>query len=340
MNKKTNSTYKKIKKRVDDFLKRRPHRSFRLTRRRDYARSLNLPGYFAFTAYVWKILWDSRNTFISLALTYVFLTIILVGISSQDTYSTISEALSMTSGSTFNGFWGEIGKSGLLLVSVATGISSSGLSEAQQIYGGLILLMTWLTTIWLLRNILAGNKVKLRDGIYSAGSPIISTFLILMLVIVQLLPIAFALIGYGAAMTSGLLEGGVEAMLFWFVACLLSVLSLYWLTSTIFAMVIVTLPGMYPMQAIKVAGDMVVGRRMRVLFRLLWAILAVVIVWAVIMIPIIMLDSWIKDIWSNVSWLPIVPIALLLMSSITVVWMSGYIYLFYRKVVADESAPA
>ncbi len=336
--KKRNNLFVRIKKRCDDFLSRRPHRSFRLTRRRDYSRSLDLPGYWSFTKYVRNTLWSNRKTFILLALTYVLLTILMVGVGSQDTYSTISDMLKSTGGNIFNGFWGEIGKSGLLLL--ASGFSTENLSESQQIYAGLILLLAWLTTIWLLRNILAGRKVKLRDGLYSAGSPILATLLVLMLFIVQLIPVALALVGYGAASISGLLDNGVEAMMFWTAAGLLTILSLYLITSTIFALVIITLPGMYPMQAIRAAGDLVTGRRMRILLRLFWMLFGVFAAWVVVMIPIVMFDSWIKAIWSSIEWVPIVPMSILLMSSVTIVWASSYIYLFYRKVVADESAPA
>ena len=53
----------KAKKRRSDFLKRRPHRSFRLTRRRDYARSWNLPGYWSFANEVRLLLWSNRWLF-------------------------------------------------------------------------------------------------------------------------------------------------------------------------------------------------------------------------------------------------------------------------------------
>jgi hypothetical protein len=119
----------------------------------------------------------------------------------------------------------------------------------------------------------------------------------------------------------------------------LAVMSLYLITSTFFALIIVTLPGMYPMTAIKTAGDMVVGRRLRILFRLIWMLFCVALLWIVIMIPVIMLDSWVKSTWSTVNWLPVVPIFLLAVSSATVVFVSSYIYLFYRKVVADEADP-
>lgn len=333
-------SFTKFKKRIDSYLKRRPHRSFRRTSRRDYVRSLNLPGYWAFTSYVRKTLWDNRKTFILLALVYAILTVLIVGVASQDTYKTLTDTLNATGGDALNGGFGEVGKASLLFLTAATGGISQTMSEAQQIYAGLIMLLAWLTSIWLLRNILAGNKVKLRDGLYSAGSPILSTFIVSMVLLVQMLPFALALIGYGAAAASGLLDGGVESMLFWVVAGLLTILSLYWMTSTFLALVIVTLPGMYPFRAIKIAGDLVIGRRLRILLRLLWMAFGVAIIWALVMIPIIMIDGWVKSMWSAVGWIPTIPFVLLILSSITVVWSSSYIYLLYRKVVADESAPA
>lgn len=330
----------KIKSKIDDFLKRRPHRSFQLTRKRDSDRSLQLPGYFAFTNYVVKTIWRNRKTFGLLALTIAVATLLMVGIASQDTYSAIKETLNSTSGNLFGGAFGEIGKAGLLFVSAATGGISQNLSEVQQVYAGLITILAWLTSVWLIRNILAGHKVKLRDGIYSAGAPLVSTFIVMIVFIVQLLPFALALIGYGAASASGLLNGGVEAMLFWVAALLLSILSLYWITSTFFALVIVTLPGMYPFSALKIAGDMVVGRRLRILYRLIWAALNVTVIWALIMIPVILLDSWIKGILPIIKWMPTVPIVMLALSSLTIIFISNYVYLLYRKVVADEAEPA
>jgi hypothetical protein len=331
---------KKLKSRIHGFLIRRPHRSFRRTRRRDYVRSLKLPGYWAFTNTVRKVLWKQKWTFTLLVVTYGALTVALVGMASQDSYTQLSETLRDTGSQIFDGNLNSLGEAGLLLISGATGAMSASLTEAQQIYAAILLFFTWLTTVWLLRAVMSGHKPKLRDGLYNAGAPILSTFLVGLLLLVQLLPIALAFVGYSAAMATNLLDGGVESMLFWTVASLLAALSLYWITSTLIALVVVTLPGMYPMRAIKTAGDLVVGRRIRVLLRLLWMALMLVILWAVIMVPIILLDTWIKGIWPVISWLPVVPIALLVMSTLTVVWVSSYVYILYRRIVDDDAAPA
>jgi hypothetical protein len=332
--------FKSVKTRTDTYLNRRPHRSFRWTRRRDYNRSLKLPGYFAFTSEVRKTLWPHRKVFLLLSLFYALLMATLVGLASQETYTTLTDTLRDTSGDVFDGNLGEVGKAGLLLLTAMTGGISQTLTDAQQVYAGIVILLTWLTTVWVLRNVLAGHKVKLRDGLYNAGAPIISTFLVSLVLIIQLLPLAVALIAYSAAAASGLLAGGVEAMLFWIAAGLLAVLSLYLVTSTFIAMIVVTIPGMYPIRALKTAGDLVVGRRVRILLRLLWLAMGIVIAWAVVMVPIILLDTWAKGVWPNLQWLPVIPVFLLAMSSVSVVWAAGYIYLLYRKVVADDADPA
>jgi hypothetical protein len=97
---------------------------------------------------------------------------------------------------------------------------------------------------------------------------------------------------------------------------------------------------MYPMQAIKTAGDLVVGRRVRILLRIIWLLFIVALFWIVVMIPLILLDAWIKGIWSSIYWVPVIPILLLIMSSVSIVWVSSYLYLLYRKVVDDDAAPA
>lgn len=329
-----------IKAKTDMYLNRRPHRSFRRTLRRDYTRSLQLPGYWSFGSFVRKTLLQNKKIFLLLALTYAVITGIMVGIVSQDAYTALTETIKGTSGDIFSGNWGEIGKASLLFISTVSGGISNNLSDVQQVYAGLIVLLTWLTTVWLLRNILVGAKVKLRDGLYNASSPLLSTALVSTLLIAQLIPVALAVLGYSAATATGLLAGGVESMLFWIAASLLTLLSLYWITSTFIALIVVTLPGMYPMQAIRTAGDLVIGRRIRILLRLLWMIVGVAITWVIVMIPVILFDTWIKSIWLAIEWLPIVPVVLLVLSSLSVIWIASYIYLLYRRIVADDAAPA
>jgi hypothetical protein len=329
-----------IRRHVKSLLGRRPHRSFRRTRRRDYVRSLKLPGYWSFTNYVRKTLWKSRRVFFGVLAVYAILTILLIGLASQDSYSELSSVLRASSGEVLKGNWGEIGQAGLLLVTGVTGQYSAAPTEAQQVYSIILAFFTWLTSVWLLRALLAGKKPRLRDGLYNAGAPILPTLLVGVLILIQLLPLAVAILGFSALLPFGIMDGGMEAMLFWTAALLLGSLSLYWITSTLIALVVVTLPGMYPMQAIKAAGDLVIGRRIRILLRFLWLVLITALGWAFIMVPVILFDTWLKGVWPATAWIPTIPVMLLVMSTTTIVWTSSYIYLFYRRVVDDDAAPA
>lgn len=330
----------KTKARINGLLIRRPHRSFKRTMRRDYSRPLRLPGYWSFTNYVRRILMRNKKLFLAMVVLYGLLTVTLVGLSSQDAYTTLSDTLRSAGSDFFGGQWSAVAKATLLLGAGVTGGFNSPLSSTQQVYAVLILVLTWLTTVWLLRTILSGRKPNLRDGIYNASSPLLSTFIVGIVVVIQLLPVALAAAGFAAAVSSNLLNNGVEAMVFWSVAALLVLLSLYWITSTLIALVVVTLPGMYPLEAVKIAGDLVIGRRLRILLRIVWLVFVTALGWIIVMVPIIIFDSWIKGIFVNLEDVPIVPVSMLIMGSLTVVWAASYIYLFYRKVVDDDAAPA
>ena len=333
--------WQSLRARQRSFLNRRPHRSFRPTKRRDYKRSLVLPGYFSFIKQVAGTLWQYRRTFLLLVLCYVLLSAILVGLASQTNYSTLVDTLKKTSTNVLGGAWGELGKASLLFVSDVDGSITPTLQPDQQVYAVILVLLVWLSTVWLLRNLMAGHRVKLRDGLYNAGAPILPTFIVFCVLIVQLLPAALAVLAYVAATQTQIISsGGIAAALFWLFAALLVLLSLFWVIGTVIALVVVTQPGMYPFKALRIAGDMVVGRRIRILLRVLWLVLVTAVLWAVILIPFILLDSWLKSLWPVINWLPIVPVVFLLLSSVTVVWMAAYVYILYRKVLDDDALPA
>lgn len=332
--------FRAVRRRQRAYLARRPHRSFRLTRRRDYKRSLELPGYWSFSRYVWTTLWREKRLFGGLLLTYMLISLAISGIGAQESYRNLSDALTETGGDVFTGNWGKVGAAGLLLVTTVTSGLTPSATEAQSVIGGLAVFFAWLTAVWLLRNVLAGRKVRLRDGLYNSGAPILSTLIVGLILVVQLIPVSLALLVYSAASTTGLLDSGVAAMLFWVAAAAFVTMTLYWITSTLIALVVVTLPGMYPFQALRAAGDLIIGRRLRVLYRWAWMVLLIVVAWLLVVIPIILLDGWLVQAAPSVAWLPLVPMAVLFMGSATLIFAAAYVYLLYRKVVDDDASPA
>lgn len=325
--------------RYQAFLSRRPHRSFQRTMRRDYVRSLSLPGYIAFTHHVTRTVLGYRKVFVWLIICYALIMVALGGVTDQSAYTQISDLLKESSQTLLDGGVDQLGQAGLLLAATVWGGGGS-LSPDQQVYLMFTLLMIWLTTVWLLRELLLGRRPKLRDGLYNAGAPIIATLLVALVLLVQLLPLGLMALAYSGLTSVGLATESFGAMLFWTVTAMVAALVLYWVTSTLIAMVVVTLPGMYPLRAVRIASDLVLGRRVRILYRWLWAALVLLVSWVVVMIPIILLDGWIKGIWSQLQGIPLVPFVVALLSAASTVWFAAYVYLLYRKVVDDDAKPA
>ena len=265
--------------------------------------------------------------------------IVFGSVTNQDIYSQISELVSNTSGYFFSNSWGEVGQAGLLLIAAFAGGSASA-STDQLVYLAVSLLYIWLTTVWLIREHTAGRKPKLRDGLYNSGAPFISTLLVLSVMFIQLLPVGVVALAYSGLSSVGVIESGFGAMLFYCLAGFVAIVSMYWLTSTIIALVVVTLPGMYPMRALRIAGDLVIGRRLRILYRLLWLVMVTIVAWFAIMIPIILIDSWANRMWPQTSDVPIVPYFAVVMNAFVTIWSCSYVYLLYRRIVDDDAKPA
>ena len=321
------------------FLTRRPHRSFQLTRRRDSNRSLTIEGYVAFTLYVNRMFRQHWRMFGLLIVIYALIMAILGAITTQDTYDSIDALLRGAAGDFFGKGIGQIGQAGLLALS-AFASSAGNLQPDQHVYLILSLILAWLSTVWLLREIMLGRKPKLRDGLYNSGAPLLSTLGVVIVLVVQLLPIGLIVLAYAALSSVGILEDGFGSMLFWLIAATITALVLYWITSTIIGLIVVTLPGIYPLRAVKLSGDLVVGRRLRAMYRLLWGIMAVALTWVGVLVVTILVDNWLKLLLPGIAWVPIVPYVGALATAYAVVWYAIYTYLFYRKIVDDNAKPA
>lgn len=292
-----------------------------------------------FTIYVHNTLRAHWRLFGLLAIVYAAIMVVLGAVTSQDVYSAIT--------SLFSGVGKDIAKGGFAtfadatLATIATFASgASNLTPEQSVYLGMTLLFTWLATVWLLRELLLGRKPRLRDGLYNSGAPVLSTLGVVVVLAFQALPIGITMLIYAALTATGILDGGFGSMLFWLFASTVGGLVLYWLTSTLLALVVVALPGVYPLQAVRVAGDLVVGRRLRILMRLLWGVLIVGFTWALLLLLSVLLDGLIKGWLPNLSDFSIVPYIGAIVSSAAIIWFAAYVYLFYRKVVDDDAKPA
>ena len=270
---------------------------------------------------------------------YALIIIFLGIITSQSTYDSIGKLVSESLGKIFDDGVGQLLNAGMLTFS-SLAIDTTSLRAEQGVMLALLVLMTWLTAVWLLREILLGFKPKLRDGLYNATAPLISTSVVLLILLIQLSPVGIMALAYSALVSVHILTEGFGMMLFGLLAASVLTLVLYWVTSTIIALVVVALPGMYPLRAIQAASDLVIGRRLRIMLRIVWAFVYSSVIWCVVMVSLVLLE---RGLSSKLKWLesvPIVPFAGAFMMALLFVWLAAYIYLLYRKVVADDAKPA
>ena len=314
-----------------------PHRSFRRSYKEDYVNNFEAPGLLSHAAFTLKTLFKNWRLFLPLALLAVLFNILLVGLMNEDTFVTFQNTLTETTTGLKNGELGTFAKSGLLLLStVTTGGLSTGMSESQQIFSVLLFLVIWLVTIYLLRHILAGHKPKLRDGLYNALSPLLSTIVVAAVIFIEAIPIMIVIITYSAAMANNFLSTPFYALIYVIFAALLILLSLYLISSSLIALVAVSAPGLYPIVAIRSAAKLLRGSRIKFIIRLVFLLIMTAIVWVVIMTPLIALDLSLKSAIDWLKGIPFVSIELLLMTCFTAIYATAYIYLYYRRMLDYE----
>ena len=307
-----------------------PHKSFKRSYREDYVRETAVPGVMHHIFASFGILFKNWKIFLPLVVLTVVLNALFVGVMDETNYVQFQDVLDYTSTEVAGGDIGNVAKAGLILIStITTGGLSGESSEAATVFGVLIFLIIWLTTIFLLRHLLAGHKVRLRDGLYNAMTPLISTFLVFAVAVIQCVPIFVLIIVYSAAVQTDFLATPFYALVFFIFAALMLILSGYLLSSSLIAMLAVSVPGMYPMKALHTASDLMMGRRIKFILRIIALLLMLAVLWTVVMLPLILFDMWMK----NFQWtagIPFVPVCMTVMTCFTVTYITAYLYLYYR----------
>ena len=312
------------------------HHSFKRSYREDYSRGLQAPGLVAHAMSTLKIIFKNWKLFFGFLIIIVAMNIIFVGLMSEETYQTVQDSIDESSEVLQYGEIGRLAKSGLLLIStVTTGGLTKGMTEVQQVFAFFFGAVTILVTIYYLRHLMAGNHPRLRDGLYNALTPLISTMLVLILVFIHMIPIFIFMIVYSTALATDFLSQPLYAFLFWLFGSLLLLLSAYLLPGSILAICATTVPGIYPMQAVNATTDLIQGRRTKFIIRVLFSIIFVAVIWIIVMLPLIYLDLFLKQ---NIEWLegvPFVSFLLQIMTVFTIIYITAYIYLFYRRMLDD-----
>ena len=221
---------------------------------------------------------------------------------------------------TVSGSNGNIGNSFSLFFDLLSN-TNNALNPVAGSYQLLFGVVVSLVVIWSLRQAYAGHAVSVRDGFYRGMQPLIPFLLITLVILAELLPMLGGLGLYSTVVMGGLAVNWVEVLL-WAVLCsLLVVLSLYLLCSTIFALYVVSLPGMTPMSALRSARELVRHRRWSVMRKLLFLPFSLLIVGLVLIVPFIAFAPALAGILFFIGTVLVLPLA------------NAYMYTLYRSLL-------
>lgn len=320
--KKPTSAPKVVKKTQESTrqLARPTYRSFRLNKRLKHPRP-KVAGSFTILKKSLKTLGKRKRFFAGIVLVYLLLTIILVkgfGVGGQigDLKDTITDV--------FKGQFSQL-TTGLALFGVLLSNVTSAPSDQASAYQTVLLVTTSLAIIWALRQSIspknARTKLQVRDAYYKGMYPLVPFLMVLLVIGLQLMPVAIGGFLYSAVITGGLAVTALEKAIWITLIGMLVLLSLYMITSSVFALYITTLPNVRPLQALRSARELVRHRRWTIMRKLLFIPVALLLMAGVITIPLIIISAGVAE------WVFFV------LSMISLAVLHSYLYTLYRELL-------
>lgn len=298
-------------------LKPAQYKSFRPHKRIKHP--VKLPSIYRLVRTSASTIWRHKKVLGGIILIYGVLNLLLVqGAAGNDDVGELKQLLSDAFGGSFAGL--ASGVSIFVLLVGSAGNSAGGASGVYQLFLGLI---ASLAVIWALRQALADKKFRIRDAYYRGMYPLVPFILVLMVIGLQMVPLLIGSTLYGIVVANGIAVFAIEKFLWALLYGLLALLSLYMVSSSLFALYIVTLPDMTPLKALRSARQLVRYRRWTVLRKLIGMPFVLLTAAAIIMLPIII---WLTPL---AEW---VFFALTMLSLLAV---HAYIYTLYRELLNE-----
>lgn len=292
------------------------HKSFRLSKvivspKKNLPKARNL--FVQSTRHILK----NKRIFFGITGIYLLLTILLVkGLSGSNEIPELKQTLQEALGGTTGQLAASTAIFGLLL-----GNTTVVNSEVAGTYQSILLIVTSLAIIWALRQTHANKSIWIREAYYRGMYPLIPFLAVLFVIGLQLLPLAAASWLFNITVVAGLAVTTIEQVV-WIILCfLLALLSLYMVSSSVFALYVVTLPDMTPMRALRSTRELVRQRRWEILRKVLFLPLMLLIIGAVIMLPLILYLT------------PLAEWAFFVLSMFALGLSHSYMYSLYRELL-------
>ncbi len=261
---------------------------------------------------IWKAHWKTLG---GIVLVYLVLNILFAsGVSNiTSAFSSIKNDLNNGGG---HQLWHAAGGFASLVGSSGSSTSATG-STLQSI----LFILESLVIIWALRHLISGQGISVKVAYYRSMAPLIPFLLVIFIIIVQLLPITLG--GTLLAVVSSSIFTNTGSATFFSVLffMILAIWSIYMVSASVFALYIVTLPDMQPLQAIRSAKDLVQYRRPEVVRKVFFMPVFVLVAMGIVIVPLILYASF------------IVPVVFFVLSMLAILFMHTYLYSLYRELL-------
>ena len=280
---------------------------------------VKLPNFWQITLRAAITLWQNKVLFLGIVLIYGLLNLVLIqGLTTSTGIGSIKSDLQHFESGHLGLF-----ASGINVFAALVGSISNTASPTSGPYQLLLAVTTSLAVIWALRQVLTGAQVRIRDTYYRGMAPIIPFILVLLAICIQMLPFVVGAFLYNTVVTSSIALGFFEKAIFFLVFIALTLWSFYMVSSSIFALYIVTLPDMTPMKALRSARELVRHRRWTVLRKVICLPIVLLLIAAIIMLPIILILT------------PLAQWVFFLLSMSAIVAVHSYMYTLYRELLHE-----
>lgn len=216
------------------------------------------------------------------------------------------------------------------LLSIAVQLSylfssvSSSSNTNGTVYLVLLLIVISLAIIWALRQMQGKNPVSAKQSFYVGMTPFVPFVLVILVINIQMLPMTIGGFLYNAFVVGGIATTGLEQFSAVAIVLALILWSMYMVCASIFALYIVTLPGMTPLRALKSAKKLVYKRRLLLWRKLLFMPITVTLFVSLFEIPVIAFAT------------VFAPWTFLVLSALALPFAHTYVYSLYREMLISE----
>lgn len=262
-------------------------------------------------------LYRNKKLFIGILLTYgVFYILFVKGISANFQLGNLKQNLNETLG----GKQGTL-NTGFALYGLLLGSAGNGSTDQASVYQMVFLVIFGLALIRGLRVTYGGNvRMRVRDVIYSSTGSLIPFVIVLFFILLQCLPALIASSIYSVAQANGVLTSVPQKGIALAVLFLGLFWTLYMVSSSIFALYIVTLKNP-PRASLKAAKELVRYRRSIIIRKVLFLPAALLVISALILVPLIIIYA------------PAAEIVFMAFTILVLGVVHSYLYTLYRSLI-------